>query len=553
MSLHKFLLSFLVLAFLVACTPQTNSPAPTLDQPISATAPSTPAEANPVGAARGPAELQYIFEIPPDPFAVTVSLPDAGQTEALIPAEGGSLSASAADGTQYRLDIPAGALAAETRLRMTPVGQLEGMPFGSQAYAVQLEPEGLQLYGFATLTITPAQDLAVGEQILFGYHALGDNLFLASPVVDSPEIKILIDHFSGYGVTKGLQADIAPVRARIGGDAAARLQSAMAEALQRARQDQLLGNEDGATLDWESMFQQWEEQVVKPRLAAAGESCAAGRLAIETVLSYERQRALLGIGDGTGGGAFMTGGLMDTVAETCMKEEFELCRDDHTIHRIIPAWLGMERQYQLLGVAGEGATSAALENARTYVKRCLTFEMEFHSEGNFEAGGGDGYDSTVDSKIKVEFDLSAFYMKGAAPLVNTAFLYRVSGCSVTSNRGGSTFEAMSLRFIPDTKTPTDTVGYVRDFTFVYYPGNTTESFTVACPDSGTYSSPTSPLWTGIFLLLHEEEMSMTDGGFVATDWEIFGNEYFAKKEWIKTNGESGVTEVGTFKLYHRPK
>jgi len=41
-------------------------------------------------------------------------------------------------------------------------------------------------------------------------------------------------------------------------------------------------------------------------------------------------------------------------------------------------------------------------------------------------------------------------------------------------------------------------------------------------------------------------------GFQVTDWEVFGNEYFAKKEWIKDDGSLGISEVGTLKLYHRP-
>ena len=39
-------------------------------------------------------------------------------------------------------------------------------------------------------------------------------------------------------------------------------------------------------------------------------------------------------------------------------------------------------------------------------------------------------------------------------------------------------------------------------------------------------------------------------GFVFTDWEIFGDEYFAKLEWIEEVGD--VVEAETFKLYHRP-
>ncbi|HBX69389.1 MAG TPA: hypothetical protein DEH25_08390 [Chloroflexi bacterium] len=503
----------------------------------------------------GPAELQYIFEIPADPIQVSVSLDSAHEAEAIIGPEGGSLSVSGTDGTSYKLDIPPDALATETLIRMIPTSMIEGMPFGSEQYAVQFQPEGLQFYDFAILTITPAQELPIDQQIFFGYQGEGENLVLAPPVVDSHEIKIQLDHFSGYGVSKGFLADIEPVRARIGGDAEARLRSAIAEQLLKARQEQLLGNEDaGSEIDWEGFFQQWEEQVVKPRLAAAGESCAAGRLAIQTVLGYERQRQLLGMADDSGGSTLLPNGLLDTVTEVCMKEEFELCQEDHIIHRILPAWLETERQYQLLGLASDsGSRPQALENAKNYVRRCLTFELQFHSEANFDGGEGEGYDSVVDSKIKIQFNPDEMKMRGQAPLVNTDFEFKVTDCKVTSNRGGDTFEAMDLSYISDTKSPTDALGYVSDFNLIYYPGDTKESFTVSCPDSGSYTSPATPLWTGVYLITHQGEMSMTDGGFIADDWEIFGDEYYAKKEWIKEDAGEGVFESGTFKLYHKPE
>lgn len=552
---QKIYIGLILLAafMLAACTPAAGDPQQGNNTPggnTNGSTTTTQAAPQPVSVKDVPEELRYIFEIPSDPIQVTPSLDSERQAEALISTSGGTLNASGADGTTYRLDIPAGALVSETLVRMTPLSSLEGMPFGSERYAVQLEPEGLQFYEIAELTITPAQTLPVEQQIFFGYQGLGENLVLAPPVVGSSEIKIQVLHFSGYGVSKGLLADIEPVRARIGGEAEARLSSAIAEQLAKARQEQLLGIEDGTEIDWEGFFQQWEQEVVQPRIAAAGESCAAGRLAIQTILSYERQRQLLGMGESSTYTALIANGLMDTVAEQCMKEEYEMCRDDHIIHRIIPSWLGLERQAQLMG----GSLSpAVLENARNYVKSCLSFELEFHSEGSFDGGEGDGYDSVVDAKVKLQLNPADMKMQSEAPLVNTEFEFRASGCKVVSNRGGDTFEVMNLSYIPDTKSPTDELGYVRDFNLTYYPGNTKETFSVSCPDSGTYNSPPTPMWTGIFLPLHQGEMSMSEGGFFAEDWEIFGDEYYAKKEWIKESSGDGIFEVGTFKLYHRPQ
>jgi hypothetical protein len=511
---------------------------------------SSPASSPEVGSSV-PVEQPQIIEQPGEPLNVTPALENDHQAERVIPASGGSLTATGADGTIFQLDIPADALVVDTLIRMIPVSKLEGMPFGSDPYAVSLEPEGLQFDDFVTLTITPAQEIPLDQQIFFGYQGAGENLALVAPVVDSPEIKLRLLHFSGAGVTKGFLADIEPVRARIGGEAEARLQSAVAEQLMKARQEQLLGSESSPLPDFENYFQQYEVQVVQPRVAAASESCAAARLAFQTVLGLERQKQLLGISSDAGGSVFGDG-LMDTVAEVCMKEEYEMCRDDHIIHRVIPAWLSLERQYQLLGLVEEGASVPVLEKVKDYVRKCLTFEMQFQSQASFDDGGGGGYDSTVESKIKLQINTDDLSIKGSAPLVNTAFDFKVADCAVTSNRGGDTFEAVSLEYISDTKSPTDELGYVRDFKFIYYPGNTKENFTVTCEDSPPYTSPPSSLWTGVYLITHQGEMSEEQGGFVLQDWEILGNEYFAKKEWITEDAAEGLTEAGTFKLYHRP-
>ncbi len=528
------------------------------------------------------ADKEYVFSANADPINVTVALDESRGVQFDVPVGGGILTAQAADGTAFTLAIPPDALLTETTIHMIPVSSLEGLPFGSNPLAVQLEPEGLTFNNYVTLTITPPQEIPLDQQILFGYMGSGQDVILAPPVVNSPEIKIQLLHFSGYGVTKGLLADIEPVRERIGGDAERRLQSLAAERLGAERQRQLLGSgESEGNLDLDDLFKQFEEQVVKPRVAAAGESCAAGRLAMQTLLGFERQKQLLGAGDEGGMASVMD--LMNTVGLVCVKEEYEMCVEDHIIHRMIPVWLGMQRQAQLLGMAPDGPTSEALQVAKDLTQKCLTFELQFESQGVFDDSYGGGYTSVVKSKIPIKFNADEIAMRGQAPLYNESFEFSIEGCSVTSNRGGGTFDATSLAYVADTRSVTDEVGYVRDLKLIFFPGVTSESFTVTCEDTPPYTSPPTPLWTGIFLVTHEQELVMQEGegqgitgvpniditgmmmgmgmsaasfppgmGFVAEEWEVMGGEYFAKKEWVKEDGGLGLVEAGTLKLYHRP-
>jgi hypothetical protein len=208
---------------------------------------------------------------PPIDLAVT---PETGNTvTALIPAAGGALSATGADGTVYTLTIPDKALVADTEISMTPVSAVKGLPTGGDVtYAVQLAPDGLHLDDFATLTITPAVALPIDQQIPFGYEAAGAGMFLALPVVKDPRIQLRILHFSGYGVTKGLLADLAPLRQRLGGDAEARLNSQVAELFTRERVLEQSGQGVPLTFPEEvrSLLDEFQRQVVDVRLAAAG-------------------------------------------------------------------------------------------------------------------------------------------------------------------------------------------------------------------------------------------------------------------------------------------
>ena len=85
-----------------------------------------------------------------NPLDVTPVLYTGDRAVATIGAAGGTLDATGADGTAYKLTIPAGALVSDADLSMTPVSSIGGLPFDSLVGAVDLQPDGLQL-------LTPAR------------------------------------------------------------------------------------------------------------------------------------------------------------------------------------------------------------------------------------------------------------------------------------------------------------------------------------------------------------------------------------------------------------
>lgn len=544
-------------ALVAACGSPTSSSAPGSAQPSTGPgATSAPGASSATGL---PIAFQHVFDIPSDPIAVTPTLDDARAVEQVVPIEGGTLSASGADGTTFVLTIPGDALATETTIRMTPVASIDGMPFGADPHAVQMEPSGLQFVNYVTLTITPSTEIPVDQQILFGYDGTGANLTLALPADRSPAIAIKLLHFSGAGVTAGTAAQVTAAVPRIGASAEARITSAIAAELGRARQAAILGGAD-AVPDYEAIsnfLDQYFEEVVKPRVAAASQSCAAGVLAMQTYLGYHRQLALLGAGDRDDMSDMPD--LAKTVEEVCVREEYQRCHDNHVVQNMIPTWLGASRQMALLGVPDD---DPAWEKLASYARKCLVFDLTFESEVDVSEGGR-GWNTAVRSNFELRFNTDTLRFDAVqAELVNFLFKFNVTakGCTITSTPGGGLYNSIYFMFLRGTRTPTDEVGYVRDIEYAYNPGATHESVKIQCPKVPTTTIPNAGFWSGTFIGLHRGEFTTNDygmgeasGAFEATDWEVFGNgqAYFAKKEWIKSGNQ--MTEAGTLKLYHTPE
>lgn len=541
---------------------------------------------------------QYIFETPTNPIKLTVSLDKDHSTEAVIGMEGGTLSTTGTDGTVYKLDIPAKALVSETKITMTPVASLSGLPGEPHTYAVQFAPEGLYFYEDAILTITPPNPIPVESQIYFNFHGDGTGFGLAAPLKDLQEMKIRVFHFSGIGVAEVSINTLPDLQAQLSGDAMVRIESLVNRRLdeERARERARVEATSLTPEELANLIDRYEQQEVAPALESAGDSCVAGKEAIAKVLQLERERQLLGTSSGMSEKAAADlRALISKASINCVKQEYQRCVDEHHINGMIPLYVGLMRMHALLGGEG-GPEPEELQVAKDLTTKCLTFELQFHSEGSFDTGDG-GYKSAVDGKITLHFDPDTFTISGSGPLDNLSFEFRPpaggSGmkCTAENKTGGSTFEAKTLEYIEDTRSETDPEPYVRDFKLLYFPGVTSESYNIHCTLTDSqkhvtyedYAAPPSGYWTGIFFVLHQDELNGAgpgmgvpsmpdmsglqvgalpampapvmpeDGGFLATDWEVTpGDALMASKEWIKDDSATSTTETGTLKLYHKP-
>jgi hypothetical protein len=114
------------------------------------------------------------LDSPAKPVDVTVQLDKKQSANGTITSSGGSVSLTATDGSRFTLDVPANAVESDTKITMTAIKSLDGAPLDDNIpSAVQLEPSGMFFKEMATLTIIPARQIPLKQQIAFGYEGDG--------------------------------------------------------------------------------------------------------------------------------------------------------------------------------------------------------------------------------------------------------------------------------------------------------------------------------------------------------------------------------------------
>lgn len=354
-------------------------------------------------------DLGWNLVVSEDPFVAEYELEEDGAVSEVITADGGSLMATAADGTSFELTFPEGAVYEPVTITLTPLASLvvPGLD-ADAAFGVRVEPEGLPLLFTPTLEITPPDGETYGPDEFLPIALSGAEDFvsvaLAEPQRDT--LRLELTHFSGYGgiiirTSRGVGSTLgdAQVRARFGGDVDDRMQSALGAHLIEASKNPTEGNIQGL----DRLIQEFEKHVIEPRMMAAGESCAIGQHAIQSTIGIERFTALIGL-SGLLKHTFTE--LLGTVGEACIREEYALCHDSHIITRVMPVFLGFMRQAQLLGLYteldGMAFPPSWVLEMEDVVRKCLKFELQFDSSVLYSETTPDlSMDETVTARIPI--------------------------------------------------------------------------------------------------------------------------------------------------------
>lgn len=269
---------------------------------------SAPPGGEPSGQASQSSAPQSTGEIP-------IGVSDAGSTldvgvqlEALravrrvVSKEGGTLRATAGDGSTFILTIPPGALVGREEIILTPVASMTGLPAGvTLAAGVQMAPDGLFLLKPATLTIEPTKGVAADQEVTFGWARDGRGVHAQFPEIKPRVPTFQISHFSGAAVAAGggagAEAIIKGQALPCGGQFFAEL----GPLFRRLRRAALAGSstpEDAAKIveAFNRISRGYLDRVLKPVAKQAETDDLLLPCAIAAVFTWERQAQLL-LGD----------------------------------------------------------------------------------------------------------------------------------------------------------------------------------------------------------------------------------------------------------------
>ena len=309
------------------------------------------------------------------PLSVTHDLDTSRAVTQRIETFGGEITATAANGTTYKLEIPQNALASGENITLTPVVAVDGSPLsGGLIGAVEIRPHGLELLRAATLTIQPAGSAGpVSGQTGFLSHAAGEDFHLY-PLALGSELRLHLTHFSTPGVAQATDADRQVVLAHPPARHRSQYEQMMEELIRETRVAQEADPEAGLPADaMAAILRGYWNDIINPVVDQAYSNDALAARATSEVLSWVRQVELLGLQ-----GHRLTKvwydawpGVLQAIWENAIHKGYTQCVENHDLDYIVRL-VGIARATTLLGIEiGDDAFDKAV--------RCANFEVDFDS------------------------------------------------------------------------------------------------------------------------------------------------------------------------------
>ena len=398
----------------------------------------------------------------PKTLNVSLSLDATHSAHVVLGEAGGTVTAREGDGSALTLTVPAGALAADTTITLTPVASLRGLPKGLKLVAgVQFGPEGLALAQAATLSVDGAAAGAKG----IAWFASGKAVSRYPVGRSGASATLRVTHFSGVGLVTGPASAYADVPSAI---AALKVRYTSA---------------------------------VKPLLQQAVNNDAVAGAALDAAFGLLREVALLGLESDF---AKEQGEIMDflpRILQNALEAASRKCAN-HDLTQLTQL-TAIERTAQLLGIELSGGS--AVER----ILRCARFELDYDSH----------------TGIRIPTAVADSHVHATVQLTPSADLRHISGQATLELIGGGHSACSSATghgITPIVVADVDIDVPAHQVVLTMQPGNI-EAFVTCGNDSAPNAYTYFPIWyylhtdelvtTGVFAL---KNWSWVGGAVVGT-------------------------------------
>ncbi len=479
--------------------------------------------------------------------------PDAAHSAAgtITAAAGGSLSATAADGTAFRLEVPPDAIYQDQEITMTPVRATGSFPFaGGLAAGVDLQPAGLLLPAGARLTIHTPAPISRSEETPVGWNGTGQDFFLVPPDPVAGDLTLVVTRFRGYGIARGTDAEREAQLQREPVESIALLDHQTSPLLRIGRSSAAVtGPILKAASDWqgdlraayENLYSAYRELMLR----TDGEPAEVIRLITRVREWQSRVERYLGPFDTVypGRGAEILG-LFERMVRLALAKIHERCSADPQEIGLLPPIANLSRQ---LGLPVQLLIDETMG--------CLTFKLVFESQIIGSANMPPPYqDVDITDKVKATVTLRTrgypALTSGEGLIDHTELtmsnIPKESKCSYTRSTGPDAFSAA----IVWTNLYSEQGGPVGIDALYYNPGLPPSDITFTCPgDNPPVHFRNLPF--GAFYILHDFTGS---GGFPFKqgDWNVHGGaDPWASAGVIKS--DDSLLAITHFTLTHTPE
>jgi hypothetical protein len=460
----------------------------------------------------------------------------------LTAAAGGTVSSGSRSGVRLTLRVPAGGLAGDTEVRVTPVASIARLPRGARLLGgVQFAPEGTPVGKGTTLTIESGRLRSAKQLHAIVWFGNGSYVSLWPGRRSGGTFTLPVAHFSGVAVYDGPRSGLLS---------------------------------PGGT------SRPYYEQVVRPKLQQALTNDAVAEEAVQLWVDWERGMQLAGVGEDYLAPQRAEGAsLVPKIVRNVLQKSFERCVSQHDVVEEVRKMIAIGRVAAMAGALAD--TGSLLDEAFAKADKCARFELDFASlliatniGGSTSDTGSTNWNATERVQLSVR-GMRVVLSTGAAstsappvvlPLGIDDYSYdyyihhesRIGDtdtCTSTARTASPTapFQVFSLEL---------TAVDPPQFTLEMSPGEVqafatgTCSWTTFSGGSGSYptTTPLTAILSSLFATLHAGEYG--GQGVRISDWSYVGGAIWAQKKYDRTisvTDTARITEQTSFTLRHTPQ